>query len=275
MARYFLFLIFGFTLFGCYKPYSSAYRELYSHLENPSFLPVAKWDRANYVIIYVNARHLDYTDNYSFLKTVAHHPSDGSRNRDVGHAWIYLQGIHYDKMIYVCGGHSGELGFCQAKYFDGVMNYVDFGYANPTKEQRDYPRYEANPAKYFWESQNDGYFEWGSGSHKPTYAAKVNLTSEQFERMLNFMKSYDYKHYSLVGNQCSSFVAQIASLAGLKLDCEITINLNKELYFYGEQIRLWEDNCYSQLTISSPDIIERSLMKAVREGKAEYVKVPN
>lgn len=273
MHRYFLFLIWVFTLCSCCKPNSPAYKNLYAHLENSPCFPAAEWNSDTYLVIYVNARHLDYTDNYSFLNTVARHPSDGSRNRDVGHVWIYLQGIYQGKLVCVYGGHSGELGLCQAKYFDGIMNYIDFGYASPTETQIDAPRYEANPAKYFWETQNDGYFQRGSGGHKPTYVAKIDLMAEQFERIFDFVMNYDFKHYSLTGNQCSSFAAQVASLAGLDLDCEITIALNPELYLYGERIRFWEDPCYSQLTISSPDIIERSLMQAVREGKAEYIQI--
>jgi hypothetical protein len=271
MLRFVLFFVFAFALCSCCKPNSAAYKKLYAHLENPSYSPQANWNSDYYLVIYVNARHLDYTNNYSFLNTVAKHPSDGSRNRDVGHVWIYLQGVCDGEILYFCGGHSGERGLCQAKYFDGIMNLMDFGYANPTKEQLNFPRYEPNPVKYFWETQKDGYLEWGSGGHRPTFAAKVDLTAQQFQRIVDFVGKYDFKSYSLVGNQCSSFAAQVASLAGLDLDCEITIVLDKDLYLAGQRIRFWEDPSYSQLTISSPDIIERSLMRAVQEGRAEYV----
>ena len=45
-----------------------------------------------FVVFLVNARGLDYTDTLKFLKTVAKHPRDGSKNGDVGHAWVYLKG---------------------------------------------------------------------------------------------------------------------------------------------------------------------------------------
>jgi hypothetical protein len=249
---------------SCCKPNSPAYRTLYAHLENPPYLPKADWNNPHYLVIYVNARHFDYTNNYSFLNTVAKHPN-------VGHVWIYLQGIRNGELVCIYGGHSGERGLCQARYFDGVMNYLDFGCANPTPELLDHPQYEANPAKYFWETQNDGYFEWGAGGHKSTYAAKIDLTHAQFEAIFDFVMHYDFSRYSLTENQCSTFAVQAASLAGLELDCEVTIVLEKELYLYGERVRFWEDPCYSRLTISSPDIVECSLMKAVREGKAQYV----
>lgn len=271
MTKYALFLVLILSS-CCFKPNSPTYQALYSHLEKVPCGPKAKWDSHCFLIIYVNARHLDYTDNYSFLNTVAKHPSDGSRNRDVGHVWIYLQGVVEGELVYVYGGHSGERGISQAKYFDGIMNNIDFGYANPTREQRQCPRYEENPVKYLWEVQHDGYFEWGAGIHRPTFAAKVDLTEEQFQRILSFVQQYDYSRYALVGNQCASFAAQVASLAGLDLDCEVTIRLNKDLYLEGERVRFWKDPMYELLTISSPDIIERSLMKAVSEGKAEVVK---
>jgi len=255
----------------CYTPRSVAYRSFYAHLNRPSAYPVVNHKSDHFVIIYVNARHLDYTDNYSFLNTVLKHPSDGSTNRDFGHVWIYVQGIVEQESVYLYGGHSGERGLSQAKYFDGIMNYIDFGYSNPTPQEKLHPRYEENPVKYLWETQIDGYFQFGAGGHCPTYAAKINLTRDQFARIMEFASIYDYSHYSLTENQCSSFAAQVASLAGLDLDCEVTMRLNNELWLKGERIRFWSDPCYSFLTISSPDVVERSLMRAVDEGRAEHV----
>lgn len=267
-----LYIVLVLLLGGCYKPNSPEYRALYSHLENQPEWVEAEWASESFLIIYVNARHLDYTDNYSFLNTVAKHPSDGSRNRDVGHAWIYLQGVHNGRCASFFGGHTGETGIAQAKYFDGIMNYIDFGYANPTLEQMNCPRYEPNPVKYLWESQSDGYFEPGAGMHRPTFAAKIDLTQEQCDKIFEFVLNYNYANYSITGRQCASFVAQVASLAGVELECEVTMPMKNELFLGGERIRFWEDPAYSWLTISSPDIIERSLMQAVREGKANYVR---
>lgn len=61
-----------------------------------------------YIVFLVNARQLDYSSFRSVLRTIAKHPSDWSKNGDVGHAWIYLKG---DEVIE--GGHSGELGLDQ------------------------------------------------------------------------------------------------------------------------------------------------------------------
>lgn len=262
------FLLLSLIFQSCYRPHSQAYRELYSYLDTP--IPQRPMHETDYfLVILVEARHLDYTDNYSFLKTVAKHPSDGSKNRDVGHAWVYVQGLQNGIPIYLEGGHSGELGVVQAKYFDGIMNYLDFGYANPTYQQCLCPRYEPNPVKYLWETQRDGFFQWGAGRHRPTFAAKIDLTPDQFQRILKFIHCYRYCDYAITGNQCSSFVAQIASLAGLDLDCEVTMSIEPVIYFNGREICLWSDPMYQWLTISSPDILERSLMEAVREGRVE------
>lgn len=271
---FFYSLVFFWLLSSCaYRvPSTQAYQSLYAHLENPPDYPPPTWTSDYFLIIYVDAPHLDYTDNYSFLHTVACHPRDGSTRRDFGHVWIYLQGVVDDNQLVFYGGHSGEKGIIQAKYFDGIMNYIDYGYANPTPEQMQSPRYEPNPARYLWETQNDGFFEHGSGNHTASFAAKIDLSKKQFQRILDFIQHYDYTHYALTGNQCSTFAAQIASLAGLNLACEITIPLNRELFLKGERIRFWTDPCYSMLTIASPDMIERSLMQAVRDGKAQAIE---
>lgn len=205
-----------------------------------------------FLIVYVDAPHLDYRNNNALLQSIA-------RNGVFGHAWIHLQGIVEGQRVFIEGGHSGELGRCQAKYFDGVMNYIEYGYANPTAQQKQRPRYEPNPIKYLWETQRDGFFQVGSGGHKPTFSVKMDLTSEQFECILSFIRNYDYAQYSLTDNQCSTFVAQIAALADFPLECDVTIPIRQMLTFRNETFCLWQDPRYSMLTFSSPDALESSL----------------
>lgn len=223
-----------------------------------------------FLVVLVNARHLDYSDGTTFIKTLVKHPSDGSKNGDVGHAWIYLQGMIDGQCVFVEGGHSGELGILQPKYFDGVMNYIEYGYANPTSKQMQCFRDEPNPVKYLWASQKDGFFQQGCGNHTPTFAAKIDLTSDQFKQILAFIQpeNYHYPDYSLCRNQCSSFVAQVASLADFSLTCEMTMPINSTLTIAGETFTLWKDAQYGTLTFSSPDVIEKSLIQAVNEGRA-------
>lgn len=267
------FVIVLVILNSCsYYPYSQKYLEFYTHLlkRHPVHVPMEESDY--FLVILVDARHLDYTNNYSFLHTVAKHPN-GSKTGDVGHAWIYLQGwIEGCSQRFILeGGHSGETGVLQPKYFDGIMNYNDWGYANPTEKQKMNPRYEPNPIKYLWVTQRDGFFEQGPGIHAPTFAAKVNLSREQFHAILDFMYGeYRYSQYALTGQQCSSFVVKIASLAGLSLESQVSMSIEDKIFFRGATVRFWEDPRYSQITFSSPDVIEKSLIQAVKEGRAEY-----
>ena len=190
----------------------------------------------------------------------------------MGHAWIYLQGNFNGQLFVLEGGHSGEREDPPARYFDGIMNYNDWGYANPTEKQALCPRYEPNPIKYLWTIREDGFFQKGSGHHCPTFAAKVSLTRQQFESILSFIRPsyYPYRYYSLLSRQCCSFVAQVADLAGLNLNIHTTMKIASSVYYRKAWIRLWQDPCYSAVTFATPDILEKSLIKAVERGEAEY-----
>jgi hypothetical protein len=84
------------------------------------------------------------------------------------------------------------------------------------------------------------------------------------------MENYDYVHYSLTGNQCSSYITQIGALIDIDLDANVCLPIDSSLDFGGEQIRLWEDPQYGWLPISSPDFLEMRLMELVAQGQAEY-----
>ncbi len=268
LLRYILLLLFVCS--GCARPQTQAYQEQYAHL-NTDRLSLPSMQESDYfLVLLVNARHLDYTCEKTFIKTMKKHPDDGGKEGDVGHAWIYLRGLNEEGFDVLEGGQTGDFGNIQAKYFDGIMNYIDYGYANPSNEEKASPIFEPNPVKYMWESQQDGIFHKGSGGHKPTFAIKVKLTSETYEKMKRFIASYNFQDYALTGNQCSSFVAQVAAIAGLYLDTEYTMPINSELNFLGIGYTLWRDADYSSLTFSTPDVLERSMMEAVLDGRAEY-----
>lgn len=264
-------VVFILCLAGCYRPCSPEYCDFYRHLTEWE-IPVSTMEESDYfLVVLVDARHLDYTNNCSFFKTVTKHPSDGSKNGDIGHAWIYLQGYREGQKVILEGGHSGERGLIQARYFDGIMNYHEFGYGNPTLEQQRLPRYEPNPARYLWTTQSDGFFQKGSGGHHPTFAAKINLTRAQFERIWRFIHTgYPFRQYALSQHQCSSFAVQVAALADWELDADVKMKIEPQLYYGGMWIRLWSDPQYAVFTFSSPDQLEKSLMESVRQGKAEY-----
>lgn len=211
-----------------------------------------------FLIIHVDAPHFDYRNNNAILCSIARHG-------EFGHAWIYLQGILEGRSVYIEGGHSGELGRRQAKYFDGVMNYIEYGYGSPTAQQKKCPRYEPNPIKYLWEPQKDGFFQAGSGGHQATFSVKIAITPEQFQNMLSFIQNYNYSHYSLTENQCCTFVTQIAALADFPLESSVTIPINQYLTFRNETFCLWQDPRYSMLTFASPDMLEYRLRLACEE----------
>ena len=266
-----LLILFSFSSCVCR---SIEYRNFYSHLQKPrpSWQPMKPMEPSDYfLIILVDARHLDYTGGVKFFDSVAKHPSDGSKNRDVGHAWIYLQGMRNEQKIIVEGGHSGEKDEQPARYFDGLMNYNEYGSSTPTEEDILNPKYEPNPVKYLWTEREDGFFQKGSGGHRPTFAAKIKLTRRQFEKILHFIhpSRYPYKKYALLGQQCSSFVTQVAAIAGLQLASHTTMKIAPQICYGKRSIRLWEDPRYAEICFATPDMIEKSLIEAVEEGLAE------
>lgn len=272
-SPYACFLIFlnCLLLYSCsWHPNTIAYRTQYSYLnQNVSLYPTMK-ESDHFLVILVNARHLDYTDTAGLLQTIVKHPNDGSKNGDVGHAWIHMQGVVNGKVVSVEGGHSGELGRLQPKYFDGVMNYIDYGCANPQAAIRVNCE-EPNPIKYLWETLCDGFFQEGSGGHIPNFAAKIDITPAQFNDILAFIQhGYHYGKYSITKHQCASFVAEVAALADFPIEYKTTVLIDQIIKFRGRKLKLWEDPLYSKLCIGSPDIIEHSLVESVQQGKAEY-----
>ncbi len=210
----------------------------------------------HFIILLVDARQLDYSCNQAFFRSLVKHPSDGSKNSDVGHAWIYLCGRQADEWVEFEGGHSGELGRRCPKYFEGVMDYYETG--------------DPNPIRYLWAPLNDGYFQTGNGGHKPTFAIKIDVTTEQFQRMVEFVQTYDFSAYSLTERQCCSFVQQIAALAGLTLEMDITMQIQPTIRVGGEILRLRSDPCYAEIQFACPEVLECSMIQAVEKGKAEY-----
>lgn len=188
-----------------------------------------------------------------------------------GHAWVYLQGVLNGCYVAYEGGHSGELGRKEPTYFDGVMNYIEYGYSRPAEARGKPRRKELNPIKYLWSTLQDGFYQQGNGGHTPTYAAKVDITPSQFTEILKYMSDYNYSRYNLKDHQCTTFVAKIAALIGLMLPCEVTVPINQRVKIGQWEYSLWNDSKYAALTVQSPDILERSLNELVQQGQASDV----
>lgn len=250
---------------------SESWRMQYSYLEQPIPKKPAFRESDYYVVFLVAASHLNYNDNRELFRSIEALNSPLKKG-PMGHSWIYLKGQRNGKPVVFHGGQSVRSSMARPWYFDGVIHYMEYGYLNPTDQQKKNPRYEPNPIKYLWAELDVGLFQKGSGGLSPTYAAKVDLSKSQFEEILAFTdpRVYPYTSFSLVNNQCSSFLARIALMAGLPLEHQVTVKIAPVLRAGSREYRLWTDPRYSKITLSSPDIIEHSLMNAVREGKAQY-----
>ena len=213
---------------------------------NPTPIP-----EGSYLVISVDAKHLDYRSTESFINSMARNGGE------VGHAWLKLQ---TPKMT-IEGGHSGERGILQPRYCDAIQNNLDYGYSNPTEEQKRSPRYEPNPIKCLWETQYDGYFERGPGRHRATYSICILIDVATAEKIACFIKNYRFSEYSLIGNQCTSFCVQAAAIAGVDLEDRIVLPIAQTVRLRGHCYRLWTDLAYSKITFSSPDVLEQSIKK--------------
>jgi hypothetical protein len=209
----------------------------------------------DFLVLLVDAKHLDYSNMQTLLKSMVKHPGTFCKNSEVGHCWVYLRGIMDGECIEIEGGHSGELGISQPKYFEGVMNNIECGCKNPIE--------------YLWCPLNDGYFEAGSGRHRPTYAVRIQITPSQFREIYQFIHAYPYWQYSLTQSQCTTFVTQIAELIGIELDGEVSVNIPQKMTLCRETLTLWQDPCYSRIEFPSPDRLEVSLKQLVCEGVAQ------
>ena len=232
------------------------YHRQYQHLQSQREAKAQETPFLNndyFLVLLVDAKHLDYSDAKTLLSTVSKHP-DGSRERDVGHAWIILCGIKDGKRVCIEGGHSGELGISHPRYLEGLFLH----------------RNDPNPVRYLFTALPDGYFEKGPGRHKPTFAVRVEINQKTFLKIYELMQPerYPFSEYSLTESQCTTFVVKMASLAGLELDHEVTIPVPPAMELEGQKITLWQDSRYQKLTVSTPDILEKSLLQATHAGKA-------
>lgn len=213
-------------------------------LESDSLPTICSCSSDYYLILYVSTKKFDYRSTESCLRSM----SKNSRDGRFGHAWIYVRGLRDGQPVEIEGGHSGELGQLQPRYFDGVADLIECG--------------DPNPIRYLWEVLHDGFFQEGSGGHLPTFAARIELTPEQFEKIVAFIQSYPYSDYALTGRQCTTFCLEVAALAGWKLEGLVTLPITSSIVFGGARMRLWHDPRYASITFASPDRLERSLRES-------------
>ncbi len=202
--------------------------------------------------VFVAAQRLNYTNFYTLCRSM-----QCSKSGNVGHAWIHLHGRKEGCTVDLIGGLSGELEVIKPAYCNGVMDYVEAG--------------DENPVRYLWCSLNDGFFQEGSGGHRPTYAVRFRLNSSQFEEVFQFVQGFDYRSYALTGWQCASFVSKVAELAGHPLEVTVTVPICQTMHFRGRKMTLWRDRQYDQITFPSPDRLEQSLKERVARGEGQLL----
>jgi hypothetical protein len=246
-------LLLLFLLVSCHPcRFQQSYQKQYAHLEKLPDVAEGQFNHSDYsLLILVDAKHLDYSDAGTLVSTIAKHPN-GSREQDIGHAWILLSGIKEGKRIVMEGGHSGELGVHAPRYLEGIiMN-----------------QHEPNPIRYLFSSLPDGYFEKGPGRHKPTYAIGLEITEEQFLAISDLIEKekYNFSQYSLTENQCVTFVSKAAAIAGIELEHEVTVTVPQYVTLAGKKVKLWQDDKYKELVVSTPDRLEKSMMEQVAAG---------
>jgi len=220
-----------------------------------------------FLVLLVQATGLDYQNHASLLRSL--HKSQ-QKGGFIGHSWVLLSGIEDGRRRVVEAGLSPK-DADSMQFLGAVLDLAEYGYANPTEAQKNNPRYEPDPISFLWKDHGNGHLQLAIDSWvRPTSAIKVDLTADQYRRITARLdpKLPSHKRFQLTGQQCSSFLAEIAALAGVNLKHQVTIPIPKEAQFNGRRVRLWSDPRYSSLTLSSPDVIEADFKRLVASGVA-------
>lgn len=206
---------------------------------------------AHSLVVLVAPIGIDFNSVSSMLKTFHTRPRGGKSKDTVGHSWVML--CEGGRCL-ECG-HSGEHGFEDNNYYHGALALARAG--------------DPNPAKALFRTMDDGEFVTHSSGHTPLIAVRFRLTEQEYARAREFIASYDYKHFALTGGQCTSFAAGVAAAAGIELGSRITLALPRVLGFKGAEYVFWTDPKYSTITFSAPEVLEQSLLQALKLGLGE------
>lgn len=226
-------------------------------------------NRDLFLVLLVSSTKLDYADYSQLARNLT--KRGYLKGGFVGHSWVYLHGWEGGREQVIETGLSPK-GDGSLHYFRGVLDLAEYGYVDPTPEQRRNPRHEPNPISYLWRVHQNGHLHSAQKAREatPTFAARVDLTETQYREIKRLLDPAlpDYNLFQLNGQQCSSFVARVAATTGLELEHKIRIEIPSSIEVMGKRVRLWEDPQYSSITLSSPDMLERSLRQAVSIGRA-------
>jgi|CXWL01.1.fsa_nt_gi hypothetical protein len=232
------------------EPIRSAVR-LNSHAVRDAQSGNLNGDKGYALYIATSAVGLSLRDADSFLETFHHHPRTTKNDHTLGHAWLLLE----SPVDLRESGHTGEFGVEFPTYYETFLEKMRIG--------------DPNPISALWETKQDGKFHDGADHYIPTLVVRLSITREQHRQILAYISDYDYAQFSVIGGQCTDFVAGAARLAGVELANRVAIDLPPKIYYHGRTMGLWTDRRYRHIEIATPDILEEDLFRLIREGYAE------
>ena len=103
--------------------YLNQYQYLGSIREFSKYYPQFTGKSDYYLVVLVDARHLDYSSPSNYFSTMAN-GLFWAQDPNTGHAWIVLAGKKDGKSYVFEGGHTGEFGIAAPKYFDEVKQIL-------------------------------------------------------------------------------------------------------------------------------------------------------
>ena len=208
-----------------------------------------------YLVVLVDARHLDYTTPSKYFNTL----SQGlflPQDPNTGHTWIVLAGKQEGKDWVFEGGHTGEFGLYAPRYFDEVVRLA-------------WEEDDPNPASYLFTALPDGCLQYGSGGHDPTFAVAFPLTEDGYKRAHRLLTEggYDFSRWGIRGPNCIRFSLACLASIGIEVSCQETLELPRSFKYKGKEVRLWSDPAFSRLSVETPELLEKRLWELVQDVK--------
>lgn len=204
-------------------------------------------DTGYWLFVMTSAPPLDFSSAQGFIDSLRKN-AGGKHDGTLGHSWLKL--VAPDRRV-ECG-HTGQQGIEVEGYQNGVIRRIRQG--------------DPNPVAYLWEELNDGSCQPGSGGFTPTLAVGRAVSPDEFDRLWDYVASYDYRCYSLRGAQCTTFVLGALERIGMHLDATLHVAIRERQLLRGKSIRFWTDPAYRTLDVPVPQVLEQRLREAVDRG---------
>ena len=214
-------------------------------------------ENAYELVVFVSSKNLNYTNAELFFDSLLAQ----EKTPTVGHAWIRLVERDNDKVIRtIDGGHSGEFGIIAPQYFARLVLNAQ----NPNVE---------NPVQVLYQPLFDGQFERGDGGNVPTYGAAFSLTKEGYLSLCSLFEKgegeYPFYKWSLTEYNCVQFVITCLARIGIVLDVKNVVQIPAVTRINGVPIRMWSDERFSTIEVSTPEKLEAELRQLVALGVAQ------